>query len=263
MRRHPALARRRRRRRDRRGALLAARPVRSARPATPDERAEDLRRKLAEARRPRPTRTTSRRPGAAPRRRGGRSRSSGRRVRGHAPARPPEAKRAAEEMKRSGEEPASKERPWERTGGRRSRPGNRADPPAQGFLSSRRSRPSTPVADQPHRTRRAKTPAASPSPRDLPLIPRRFSGRHSAGFVMNPVSTSTTGTFAQLKPVRSLRRTRPRLRAPVARTTCRCTIRRRAARPVDVGGPPAPVPRIQGRHPVARGPSSRPHGRGA
>ena len=54
------------------------------------------------------------------------------------------------------------------------------------------------------------------------------SRARSAGFVRKPVSTRIAGTFAQLKPVRSLRGMRPRSAAPVARTTLRWT--RRAAR---------------------------------
>ena len=66
------------------------------------------------------------------------------------------------------------------------------------------------------------TPAASPRAtfHSYPLDCRSLRSR---GFVMNPVSTRTTGTFAQLKPVRSERATRPRLRAFVTATTRRST----------------------------------------
>ena len=53
----------------------------------------------------------------------------------------------------------------------------------------------------------------------------------SRRFDMKPVSTSTTGTSAQLKPVRSERSTTPRFRAPVAATSS--LWRRRPARPLS------------------------------
>ena len=42
---------------------------------------------------------------------------------------------------------------------------------------------------------------------------------------MKPHSTRIAGTFAQLKPVKSERRTRPTFFAPVERTTDACTLR--------------------------------------
>ena len=47
---------------------------------------------------------------------------------------------------------------------------------------------------------------------------------------MKPVSTSTAGTFAQLKPVKSDRLTTPRSAAPVIRSTAPRNIR--PARPL-------------------------------
>ncbi len=65
---------------------------------------------------------------------------------------------------------------------------------------------------------KAATPAVRPLATRCWYAAER-SSRPSAGFDMKPVSTSTTGTFAQLNPVRSLRRTSPRSRAPVEPTS--------------------------------------------
>ena len=68
---------------------------------------------------------------------------------------------------------------------------------------------------------------------------------------MNPVSTSTAGTSAQLNPVRSARSTTPRSRAPVAARTSLWTMRpalRLGA--VDVARPAAPERRHERRDAV-------------
>ena len=93
---------------------------------------------------------------------------------------------------------------------------------------------------------KAATPAARPLATRCWYAAERRS-RPSAGFVMKPVSTSTTGTFAQLKPVRSLRRTSPRSRAPVDPTR-RFLDRpgRSQARAVDVVGPAAAQGGVEG-----------------
>ena len=81
---------------------------------------------------------------------------------------------------------------------------------------------------------------------------------------MNPVSTSTTGTSAQLKPVRSERSTRPRSRAPVAPTSERWIARAalRLGRGRRPSSPSAGRERAS-RRPAATGRPSRRRGSAA
>src|SRR4029077_16390269 len=71
---------------------------------------------------------------------------------------------------------------------------------------------------------KAATPAVKPRA-TLHWYEPDCSRLRSDGFVMNPVSTRIAGTFAQLKPVRSLRPTSPLSFARVAATGARWTSR--------------------------------------
>ena len=83
---------------------------------------------------------------------------------------------------------------------------------------------------------------------------------------MKPVSTSTAGTSAQLKPVRSARSTTPRSRAPVAgdELVLERASRRAGSRRVDVVRPAAPrAPGRASRRRARADPTSRRRGSGS
>ena len=111
--------------------------------------------------------------------------------------------------------------------------------PPRGGRAGRAPGPARAPSDYERARTQRRQPRAPPRPAAGSAAVR--SSAPSRGFVMNPVSTRTTGTFAQLKPVRSLRSTTPRLRAPVAaraaagRSRPRACSRRRR-RPSSRGG---------------------------